>query len=90
MRKYEIRHSLRKVLKKISKKDKPAFEQVIKKIEEIISCNDLGHYKNLKSPLQEFKRVHIKTSFVLVFKYLKSENKIIFYDFDHHDNIYNK
>ena len=26
--------------------------------------------------------------FVLVFKFIQSENKIIFVDFDHHDNIY--
>ena len=90
MRKYEVRHSLKKVLKKISKKDKVAFEQVMGKIKEIISCKDIGHYKNLRAPLPEFKRVHIKTSFVLVFKCLKSEDKIIFYDFDHHDSIYNR
>lgn len=88
MRNYEIKPSLKRILKKISKKDKSAYEQILKKIEEIINSQDINHYKNLKKPLQEFKRVHIKASFVLTFKYIKSEEKVIFYHFGHHDNIY--
>jgi len=37
--------------------------------------------------LKDKKRVHVG-NFVLVFKLVKKENKIIFLDFDHHDNIY--
>ena len=88
MRNYEIKPSLKRILKKISKKDKISYEQILKKIEEIINSKDVNHYKNLKRPLQEFKRVHIKTSFVLTFKYIESEDKIIFYHFGHHDEIY--
>ena len=35
------------------------------------------------------KRVHIG-HFVLVFKIIKRENKIVFMDFDHHDKIYGR
>ncbi len=52
MRSYEIKPSLRKILKKVSKKDKAAYEQILKKIEEIIDSQDIDHYKNLKKPLQ--------------------------------------
>jgi mRNA-degrading endonuclease RelE of RelBE toxin-antitoxin system len=62
----------------------------MKKIEEILSNEDLDHYKNLRVPLQNFKRVHVRGPFVLTFKYIKSEDKIVFYDFDHHDYIYSK
>ena len=69
---------------------KKKYERILKKIEEIVNCLDVKHYKNLRYELSEFKRVHIDKSFVLVFKYKKSYKKIVFYDFDHHDKIYSK
>ena len=60
----------------------------MKKIEEIVSSDDINHYKNLKKPLNDFKRVHIDAHFVLVFIYDKNEDVVYFYDLDHHDNIY--
>ncbi|MCX6801143.1 MAG: hypothetical protein NTZ73_03055 [Candidatus Diapherotrites archaeon] len=59
----------------------------MKKIEEIIETADVEHYKNLRHDMKELKRVHVG-HFVLVFEYKKWEDKIIFKDFDHHDNIY--
>ena len=38
--------------------------------------------------MKEFKRVHIDKSFILIFKFDKTNNKIKFYDLDHHDKIY--
>lgn len=90
MRKFSIESGLKKTLIKLLKKDKVTYEILMKKIEEIISTNDIAHYKNLKVPLQDFKRVHVRGPFVLTFKYIKSEDKILFYDFDHHDYIYLK
>ena len=87
MRKYEILPSLQKILNKISKKDNATYEQILKKIEEIINSSDIEHYKNLRYSLKDRKRVHIG-HFVLVFKFVKEEDKIIFLDFNHHDNIY--
>ena len=88
MHEFEIDIRLTKILKRISKKDVELFNAITKKIEQILNCEGINHYKNLKKPKQEFKRVHIKTSFVLVFKYIEAEDKILFYDLDHHDNIY--
>ena len=90
MRKFDIEKGLYNILKKLSKKDKIKYDRIWNKINEIINISDVEHYKNLKAPLQNFKRVHIEKSFVLVFKYDKSDDKVIFYDFDHHDNIYKK
>ncbi len=88
MHKFSIEKNLNKKLKKISKKDKKKFNSIFKKIDEIINTSNVEHYKNLKYPMQEFKRVHIDKSFVLIFKFDKKANKIFFYDFDHYDKIY--
>jgi YafQ family addiction module toxin component len=88
MRDFNIEDRLKKKLKKILKKDKIAYLAIRKKMEEILTCRDVEHYKNLRSPLEHLKRVHIKSSFVLVFKYVVNEDKILFYDYDHHDSIY--
>ncbi|MDO8655677.1 MAG: type II toxin-antitoxin system RelE/ParE family toxin [Nanoarchaeota archaeon] len=87
MYQYEIIPSLQKILHKLSKKEKTTYEQVLGKIEEIINSADVEHYKNLRYSLKEKKRVHIG-HFVLVFTFVKAQNKIIFLDFDHHDQIY--
>jgi YafQ family addiction module toxin component len=88
MREFSIEEDLRRNLSKISKKDKIFYNAIMKKIEEILTCEDVNHYKNLKKPLQDFKRVHVKSSFVLTFKYIESEDKVIFYRLKHHDDIY--
>ncbi|MEK6835106.1 MAG: type II toxin-antitoxin system RelE/ParE family toxin [Nanoarchaeota archaeon] len=86
---YEVIPSLQRTLNKLSRKDKKLYEQIINKIDEIINSFDVEHYKNLRYDLNDKKRAHIG-HFVLVFKFIKEENKIIFIDFDHHDKIYNK
>ena len=90
MREFSIEEGLKKTLTKLLKKDRETYKAIMGKIDEILACNDVNHYKNLRNPLQHLKRVHIKSSFVLTFRYIESENKVIFYDFDHHDNIYKK
>jgi len=86
---HEVIPYLQKILNRLSKKDKSAYGQVLKKIEEIINSPDVEHYKNLRYDMKEYKRVHIG-SFVLVFKFDKASNLIKFEDFDHHDVIYKK
>jgi len=88
MREFEIEEKLHKILKKLFKKDRLKYEIIWKKINEILTIPDVEHYKNLRAPLQDFKRVHIDKSFVLIFKYDKSIDEVRFYDFDHHDKIY--
>ena len=90
MREFFIEKNLNKTLRKLFKKDKALYEAIMKKFDEILTCDDVNHYKNLRKPLQHLKRVHIKGPFILTFKYIESEDKVIFYDFDHHDNIYSK
>ncbi len=90
MRKFDIEDKLKKILLKLSKKDKHKYGIIMKKINEIVSCKDIEYYKNLRSPLQHLKSVHIDSHFVLAFRYDKTNDIVIFYDFDHHDNIFGK
>jgi len=85
---YEIQPNLQVIMTKLFKKDPKTRERIIKKINEIIN-SDVEHYKNLKHDLKDFKRVQIGEK-VLVFKFEKNKNLILFEDFDHHDNIYKK
>ncbi|MFH0713869.1 MAG: addiction module toxin RelE [Candidatus Micrarchaeota archaeon] len=73
----------------ISKTDKALAVKLFKKIKEITSRdnNTIEFYKNLRQPMQEYKRVHIDP-FVLTFKVYQSHNLILFDDLNHHDNIY--
>jgi len=89
MYKWRTSEHLQGVMKKLSKKDKSLYDQLLKKIEEIIKCQDIEHYKNLRYNMKDSKRVHIG-HFVLVFQYDKAIGTINFDDFDHHDTIYSK
>ena len=51
---YEIKPHLEKILSQLKKRDKVAFDQIVKKIEEIVNSN-ADHYKNLRYDLKEFK-----------------------------------
>ena len=84
---FDVSENLEKILNKLSKKDKDLYNQILKKIDEVIYSEDVEHYKNLRCNMKYSKRAHIG-HFVLIFQYKKEENLILFDDFDHHDNIY--
>ena len=87
MHNWQTSEHLKEIMRKLSKKDKSLYEQLIKKIDEIIKCYDVEHYKNLRYNMKDSKRVQIG-HFVLVFQYNKATDTINFDDFDHHDKIY--
>ena len=87
MREFSVEADLKDGLVKLLKKDRKTYESLMSKMEEILSCPDVNHYKNLRRPLQHLKRVHVGP-FVLTFKYVESEDKVVFYSFKHHDKIY--
>ncbi len=84
---FDVSENLEKILNKLSKKDKDPYNQILKKIDEVIHSETIEHYKNLRYNMKDSKRVHIG-HFVLIFQYKKEENIILFDDFDHHDTIY--
>ncbi len=87
---FDLSDELKFKIKKLLKKDKKKVEIIDRKIKEIISHDKttIQHYKNLRYELKDFKRVHIDSSFVLIFKVNIEKNFILFADFDHHDSIY--
>ena len=66
---YEISEKLQKIMLKLSKKDKSLYEQLLKKIDEIINSYDMEHYKNLRYNIKDSKRIHIG-HFVLIFQFI--------------------
>ncbi len=90
MFRYSISDKLKLIIDKLVKKDKKTAEIIYKKIKEIVNndAETIQRYKNLRHDLSDSKRVHINKSFVLTFKVDIENNFILFWDFDHHDNIY--
>jgi YafQ family addiction module toxin component len=86
---YKISERLQEIMSKLSKKDRTLYEQLLKKIEEIINCYNLDHYKNLRYNMKDSKRVHIG-HFILIFQLDMQANEVRFDDFNHHDEIYRK
>lgn len=84
----KIDEGLLKKLEKLSKKNKKQAEIILKKTEEIVK--DPHRYKNLRAPLNNWKRVHIDKHFVLTFSIDEKTKTVILEDYDHHDNIYKR
>ena len=81
----EIRESVDTIFKKLAKKDKISFEYINKKIQEI--QENPHHFKPLKKPLQNFRRVHIG-NFVLVYSINETTKTVIIERYKHHDEVY--
>ena len=84
---FVVSENLERILNKVSKKDTDQYNQILKKIDEVIHSENVEHFKNLSYNKKDSKRVH-SGHFVLIFQYKKEENLILFDDFDHHDTIY--
>ena len=82
----DISPELDKKLSKLIKRNRNQYEIIIKKAEEILQ--NPQHYKNLKAPLQSWKRVHIDKSFVLAFSVDENTKTVRLEAYDHHDDIY--
>jgi YafQ family addiction module toxin component len=84
--KYEIHPDLDNVLRRLAKRERAQYEALLKKIEQIIQNPNIDHYKNLRKPLQRYRRVHIASDFVLLFSVEK--DVILFRHYDHHKYVY--
>jgi len=83
-----IRPSLKKKLVKFGLKNPKQAESIAKKSEEII--NNPHRYKNLRYPLNNWKRVHIDRHFVLTFSINEDTKTVILEEYDHYDKIYKR
>lgn len=88
---YNIEVNLKKKLKILAKKDKILANNFKKKVFEIINHNidTITTYKNLRSPMNEFKRIHLTKNFILIFKVDLENKHIVFIEIAHIDKAYN-
>ncbi len=80
------RPCLDKIFRQLEKKNPKQLEIIFKKVEELVL--DPHRYKNLRWPLNHWKRVHIDKHFVLTFSIDEKTKTITLEDYDHHDKIY--
>ncbi|MFH1181458.1 MAG: hypothetical protein V1702_00710 [Candidatus Woesearchaeota archaeon] len=85
---YELKidEQLLKKLDKLRKKNCKQVEIILKKAEEILE--NPQRYKNLRAPLNSWKRVHIDRHFVLAFSVDENSKTVTLEDYEHHDRIY--
>jgi YafQ family addiction module toxin component len=80
------RPRLDKIFRQLEKKNPKQLEIIFKKVEELVL--DPHRYKNLRWPLNHWKRVHIDKHFVLTFSIDEKTKTITLEDYNHHDKIY--
>jgi len=79
----EFSSQFEKSIKKVKKKDKTLFDQIQKKLIDIVK--DPERYKTLGNVFAGYRRIHFG-SFVLIYKIEKNVVRII--SLDHHDKAY--
>jgi len=82
----KIKPDLEKNLPKLTKKNKKQVEIILRKVDEILE--NPHKYKNLRAPLNDWKRVHVDKHFVLTFSIDEESKSVTLEDYEHHDNIY--
>ena len=75
-----------RIFRKLSRKNRPLIEAIEKKIAQI--RENPHHFKPLRFPMNNKRRVHVGGSFVLIYEIRESDKTVKILDFDHHDNIY--
>ena len=85
MYKKEIKEKLDRELQKLEKRNPELIKALDRKIEEILA--NPYHYKPLKWPMQNKRRVHLG-KYVLVFQINEAEETVEFLRFKHHDEAY--
>lgn len=83
-----LRKSVEKTFAKLAKKAPKQLMIIHEKLEDV--RENPHRYKNLRSPLQHLRRVHIDGSFVLVYSIDEVSKTVVVEDYDHHDRIYNR
>ncbi|MCL5239403.1 MAG: type II toxin-antitoxin system RelE/ParE family toxin [Candidatus Marsarchaeota archaeon] len=72
-------------MRKLKKADRLAYERIGKKIDEL--CANPHMAKPMSSYLKGTWRVHVG-HFVMLYRINEAEEKLEFYDFEHHDKAY--
>jgi YafQ family addiction module toxin component len=86
MYRLEVAKDVDKRFSKLAAKDPELLRHVHKKIEEIRQFP--YHFKPLKRPLQNKRRVHVGGSFVLMYDVDEALKTVRVLAFEHHDDAY--
>lgn len=81
-----VPEELDRVFKKLSNRDKKQLEIINKKVNVIIK--NPFQFKPLRGDMKGARRVHIGSSFVLMYEIDEKNKTVRLLDYDHHDNIY--
>ena len=81
----EIIENVERIFRKLAKKDRVSFEYINKKVAEI--RENPYHFKPLRAPMQNFRRVHIG-NFVLIYSIDEKRKTIIIEKYEHHEIVY--
>ena len=84
----KVKPQLDKTFSKMRKRERKQLKIIYKKVKEILQ--NPKHYKNLRSPLENWKRIHVDKHFGLAFSRDENTKTVTLEDYDHHDNIYRK
>lgn len=82
------RPNIDKIFRNLAKKNPKKLEIISKKLEKIVQ--NPHRYKNLRYPLNNWKRVHIDRHFVLTFSIDEDTKTVILEDYEHHEKIYKR
>jgi len=83
-----VRPDLKRKFHKLSRKDPRQFGVLRRKIIEILK--DPHRFKNLKAPLNDWKRVRIQFKFILIFSINEESKKVTLELYEHRDKVYLK
>ncbi len=83
----EVKEGIRGRFLKLAKKDRGQMEAIHKKVRQILE--DPHHFKPLRAPMQNKRRVHIGP-FVLVYEIDEKTRTVVLIDYEHHDRVYGR
>lgn len=82
----EISKRADRIFKKLEKKDKVQLEAINNKVKQILAHPH--HFKPLSGDMHGSRRVHIASSFVLVYEIDEQRKVVRILDYGHHDVVY--
>jgi len=90
MLEFDISLELRKNLRRLEKKNPVLSEIFRRKLEEVISHDiySIDTYKNLRAPLNKYKRIHLTRNKILIFQVMKEKKLVKFSNIIHRKEAY--
>lgn len=77
-----------RIFRKLEKRDKKQLEAINEKVDQILA--NPHHFKPLSGDMHGSRRVHLASSFVLVYEIDEQRKVVRLLDYDHHDKVYGR